>query len=263
MYTCLFDMWLCTYVLLLHHMLTYHPCVAITNVVYNFVSVCRLRKIDIVFVFDTSISIKDDINFGLIRNLATEVAEVLTIDPNRAMFSVILFARHAWIKFPITQYNNTDDLINAVNNIVYDDVSKLNRTGSNLPEAFDLIINNTELVLRNDSDYKSAVIVSDGRINTRNLVETQMNRTLKSSEWKEMKNIQLKDFKLAAKSLNDIFDDVLAIGIKGIKEINFEILDEIASRPEFVFEITEFTKSAFQKVIKQLSEEFCDGREIS
>ena len=218
-------------------------------------------------MLDTSISIKDDANFGLIRNLVTEVAEVLTINPNRAMFSVILFARHAWIKFPITKYSTTDDLINAVNNIKYDDVSKLNRTGSNLPEAIDLVINATQdgkLGLRNDSDvYKSAVFVSVGRINTRHLVETQLNKKLNNSEWKKMKNIQLRDFELAAKKLNETFDDVLAIGIKGTKKINFEILKEIASRKEFVFEVNEFTKSAFQKVIRLLSEEFCDGKEIS
>ena len=217
-------------------------------------------------MLDTSISIKNDANFGLIRNLVTEVAEVLTINPNRAMFSVILFARHAWIKFPITKYSDTDDLINAVNNIKYDDVSKVNRTGSNLPEAFDLInaSRDGKLGLRNDSDvYTSAVFVSDGRINTRNLVETQLNKKLKNSEWRKMKNIQLEDFKLAAKKLNETFDNVLAIGIKGIKEINFEILEEIASRKEFVFQIDEFTRSAFQKVIKLLSEEFCDGKEIS
>lgn len=218
-------------------------------------------------MLDTSISIKDDTNFGLIRNLVTEVAEVLTINPNRAMFSVILFARHAWIKFPITEYSNTDDLIAAVNNIVYDDVSKVNRTGSNLPEAFDLIINATEdgkLGLRKDSDYKSAVFVSDGRINTRHLEETQLNKKLENSKWRKMKMNQLEKFKLAAKRLNDdIFDDILAIGIKGTKDINFDILEKIASRREFVFEINEFTKSAFQQVIKLLSEEFCDGREIS
>ena len=217
-------------------------------------------------MLDTSISIKDDANFGLIRNLVTEVAEVLTINPNRAMFSVILFARHAWIKFPITEYNNTDDLINAVNNIKYDDLSKVNRTGSNLPEAFDLInaTQDGKLGLRNDLDvYTSAVFVSDGRINTRNLVETQLNKKLKNSEWRKMKNIQVEDFKLAAKKLHETFDNVLAIGIKGIKEINFEILEEIASRKEFVFQIDEFTRSAFQKVIKLLSEEFCDGKEIS
>ena len=222
------------------------------------------------FVLDTSISIKDDANFGLIRNLVTEVAEVLTINPNRAMFSVILFARHAWVKFPISEYNNTDDLIQAVNNnIAYDDISKENHTGSNLPEAVNLIINasqNSKLgpTLRSDLDYKSAVFVSDGRINTRNLVEKQLNKKIRNKEWKKMKAIQLKDLILAAKTLNEyIFDDVLAIGIKGIKDINFDILHEIASRPEFMFEINKFTKGAFQQVIKQLSEEFCDGREIS
>ena len=219
------------------------------------------------FVLDTSISIKDDANFGLIRNLVTEVAEVLTINPNRAMFSVILFARHAWIKFPISEYTNTDDLIQAVNNITYDDISKENRTGSNLPEAVNLIINasqNGKLGLRSDSDYKSGVFVSDGRINTRSLVEKQLNKKIRNKEWKKMKAIQHKDFILAAKTLNEyIFDDILAIGIKGIKDINFDILHEIASRPEFVFEINEFTKGAFQQVIKQLSEEFCDGREIA
>ena len=33
-----------------------------------------------------------------------------------------------------------------------------------------------------------------------------------------MKNIQLKYFKLAVKNLSETFDDILAIGIKGIKE---------------------------------------------
>ena len=152
-----------------------------------FVAVCNLRKIDIVFVLDSFISIKNDANFVLIRNLVTEVAEVLTINPNHAIFSVILFGRHAWIKFPISEYNNTDDLIQAVNNITYNDASKENPTGSNLPEAFNLIINapqNGKLGVRSDSDYKSTVFVPDSRINTRNLVEKQLNKNIRNNAYR-------------------------------------------------------------------------------
>ena len=232
---------------------TYH-----VNYAY-FVTGCDVGKIDCVFVLDVSVSIKNDTNFGLIRNLVTQVASFMSIDIDHALFSVMLFARHAWISFTIPEYTNIADLINAVNNISYFDVSKLNRTGTNIPEALNLLTDASQdgrLGLRSDANYRHAIFVTDGRPNTKDLVEKELGRRLNNRERQQLRKEDEKNSILAAKRLHDsgIFNDISVIGIKGIQKINFEELRHIASRPELIYG---FTESEFLAVQKQLYGEIC------
>ena len=107
--------------------------------IFDFVKGCDVGKVACVFVLDVSVSIENDTNFGLIRDFVTQAASFMSIGVNETLFSVLLFARHAWINFTIPSYTNRADLINALNDISYFDVSELNHTGTNIPEALDLL----------------------------------------------------------------------------------------------------------------------------
>ena len=236
--------------------------ICVENNLY-FIVACDLGRIDCVYVLDVSISIENDINFGFIRDLVTQSAEQLSIGTNDALFSVILFARHAVINFTIPQYTNRADLVNAINEISYFDTSEFDRTGTNIAEALDLLRiggQNGSIGLRSNANYTHAVFITDGRPNTRDLVEEQLGRRLSRSE---RENLRLEDEQesiSAARRLHasGVYDDVFAIGIRAQRDINFVELGHIASRPEFRFTISDFTQEAFQDVIQQLSEELCN-----
>ena len=74
------------------------------------------------------------------RELVTLFARIVDYGVENALFSVVTFASHAWINFPITQHITRDDLINAVNQISYSNVSIFNHTGTNMREALDLLM---------------------------------------------------------------------------------------------------------------------------
>ena len=221
-----------------------------------------MGKIDCVFVLDVSLSINNDSNFGLVRDLVIQSAEQLAIGTNDALFSVILFARHAKINFTIPQYTDRASLINAINEISYFDTSQFNRTGTNIPEALDLLREGGQdgrIGLRSNTNYTHAIFITDGRPNTRDLVEEQLGERLNRSARQNLRSLDERNSIEAARRLHasGVYDDVFAIGIRGDHDINFEELRHISSRPELRFEIQDFTQDAFQAVMQQLSEQLC------
>ena len=159
------------------------------------------------------------------------------------------------------------DLIDAVNNISYYDTSKLNRTGTNIPEALNLLREagkDDRLGLRSDANYKHAIFITDGRTNTRPIEKERIGRKLTKKEKEQIDNIDIKNSIDAANELHDsgIYDDIFAIGIRGQHDVDIEELSHIASRPEFRLEIQNFTLEAFQAVIQQLSEELCNRKDF-
>ena len=166
--------------------------------------------------------------------MITQSARQLTIGDDDVLFSVILFARHAWINFTISQYTDRADLIEAINEISYYDTSKLNRTGTNIPEALNLLREagqDGRLGLRPDANYKHAIFITDGRTNTRKIKEAQLGRELTNEEKEQVDNTDDENSIIAALRLHDsrVYDDVFAIGIRGQHDVNFEELSHIAS----------------------------------
>ena len=216
-------------------------------------------------MLDVSVSIEDDDNFGLIRDFVTQAASFMSIGANNTLFSVLLFARHAWINFTIPEHTNRTDLINAVNEISYFEVSELNRTGTNIPEALDLLTDGARdgrIGLRAETNYKHAIFITDGRANTRDLVEAELGRRLNSSERQQLRQQDKENTISAAMRLHDsgVYDDVFAVGIRGSHDINFEDLQYIAGSPELEFIIDDFTEDAFQAVLQELSGEICERK---
>ena len=214
------------------------------------------------FVLDNSISIGNDTNFGLIRDLVIQITQQLTIGLDNSLVSVIIFARHAAINFTLTEHTNRTELIDAINEISYFDLPELNRTGTNIPDALNLLRTGGQdgsIGLRDNASFSHVIFITDGRPNTVNLEEERTGIDLKGQAKKDHLSQDAADTQEAAERLHDagIYDETFAIGIKGTHRINLEELEAIASRPEFVFEIEAFTPEAFQVVALQLADEIC------
>ena len=201
------------------------------------------------------------------RDLVIQSAQQLVIGENNVLFSLILFARQANIIFDISQHTNIADLIRAISQISYYDTPELSRTGTNIPEALDLLREagqDGRLRLRPDAVYRHVVFITDGRPNTISLTEERIGRRLRGRERREQLDRDANNSVIAARRLHEsgIYNDTVAIGIRGQRGVDIVELDSIASRPDLRFEIQSFTTEAFQAVIRRLSEEFCDRNEI-
>ena len=183
---------------------------------------CELA-IDLTFILDVSISIGSDEHFNTVKEFVKSVINFTDIGTNDSLVGVILYARDAWIKFDLQQYPVKADLLDAIDRIVYKNISNYNQTGTNTPAALRLLETGGQrggaLRLRNDPfKPKVAVFVTDGRTNTKH--QTNNNRTQDRKETKK-----------AAKHLHDhqIYNQIYAVGIRGNKDVNFQELNYIAT----------------------------------
>ena len=224
-----------------------------------------MGKIDCVYVLDVSLSIQNETNFGFMRDLVIQSARQSVIGENDVLFSLILFARQANIIFNISQHTNSADLITAINQISYFDTPELNRTGTNIPEALDLVREagqDGRLGLRPDAVYRHVVFITDGRPNTISLAEERLGMRLRGQDRQDQLDRDAENSITAARRLHEsgIYNDAYAIGIRGQRDINIVELNSIASRPDLKFQIENFTIQAFQAVIQPLLEEICSNR---
>ena len=212
-------------------------------------------------------SIQSDTNFGLIRNLVVQIVEQLSIGPNNTLVSILIFARQAWINFPITQYTNADDLIDAINQISYYDLPELNRTGTNIPAALDLLREGGQdgrIGLRGNANFTHVIFITDGRANNIDLVEEQTGVELTGEARKNQRAQDEADSIAAAERLHEsgVYDEVFAVGIEGSHKINEDELEAIASDEAFVFKIEDFSQEAFQAVIFLINEKLCQRKQF-
>ena len=218
-------------------------------------------------MLDNSVSIQSDTNFGLIRNLVVQIVEQLNIGPDNSLVSILIFARQAWINFPITRYTNADDLIDAVNEISYYDTPELNRTGTNIPAALDLLREGGQdgrIGLRGNANFTHVIFITDGRANNIDLVEEQTGVELTGDARKNQRAQDEADSIAAAERLHEsgVYDEVFAVGIEGSHKINEDELEAIASDEAFVFKIEDFSQEAFQAVIFLINEELCQRKQF-
>ena len=214
------------------------------------------------FVLDNSISVGNDTNFGLIRDLVIQITQQLTIGLDNSLVSVIIFARHAAINFTLTEHTTRTELIDAINQISYFDLPELNRTGTNIPDALNLLRTGGQdgsIGLRGNANFSHVFFITDGRANTIDLEEERTGMNLRGQPRRDHLSQDAADTLEAAERLHDagIYNETFAIGIRGTHAINLEELEAIASRPEFVFEVEDYTPEAFQAVTLQLVDEIC------
>ena len=229
---------------------------------FMYFAACDLGLVDCVFVLDNSISIQNDTNFGLIRDLVIQITQQLTIGLENSLVSVMTFARHAAINFTLTEHTNSADLINAINQISYFDLPELNRTGTNIPDALNLLRTGGQdgsIGLRRNANFSHVIFITDGRTNTIDLEQERTGMRLRGQARRAHLAQDKTNTIEAAERLHDadIYNEIFAVGIRGSHALSREELDAIASRPEFVFEIEDFTEEAFQAVTLQLTDEIC------
>ena len=210
--------------------------------------------VDLVFVLDVSISIGSNANFQTVTRFASDVSEFLEIGLNDSLVGLILFARHADVYFNVQEYSDETKLVASINSIIYDQIPRLNRTGTNIPEALDLLRtagqNDGQLKLRNDvTKPKIVVFVTDGRPNTRNLTGNSI-------------EVDAQNTKDAAARLHEsgIYDQIYAVGIRGNRGINFEELDFIASDPSLVYIIDDFNQQLFERLQQNFTNAVCERK---
>ena len=212
---------------------------------------CELR-IDLTFVLDVSLSIGSDEHFSTVKEFMKNVSNFMNIGTDESLVGVVLFGRDAWIKFDLQQYPVKADLLDAIDRIVYENISKDNRNGTNTPAALKLLETAGQrggaLRLRNDPfKLKIAVFVTDGRTNTKH--QTNNNRTQDRKETKK-----------AAKHLHDhqIYNQIYAVGIRGNKDVNFQELNYIATNKSQVIIIDDFTTDLLSEVQRNLTNMMCN-----
>ena len=220
---------------------------------YCFYIGCELA-VDLTFVLDVSVSIGSDKHFNTVKEFAKHVSNFMDIGTNKSLVGVVLFGRDAWIKFDLQKYPVKADLMEAIDKIVYSDISKLDHTGTNIPAALRLLETTGQkggaLRLRHDPfKPKIAVIVTDGRTNTKH--QTNNNKAQDSYETK-----------MAVKDLlnHQIYDHIYAVGIRGNRKVNFKKLKYIATDTSRVININDFTIDLLLGVRENLTNIVCNRK---
>ena len=202
---------------------------------------------DAVFALDISISVKDDDNFNLMKNFVKNSSHLMNISAECSRAAVILFARNATIRFDLNEYTDVTSLTDAVNEIVYSEIDKEVRTGTNTPSALDLLriaALDGRLGLR-DGFVHIGVFITGGRPN---LTHEGISRTI-ARERTETAGNRLREA--------EIYDQIYAIGIEGNNSIE-ETLRLIADPEDQVFSIDGFDKEMFNELGRNISMHFCD-----
>ena len=207
---------------------------------------CTIPKLDVVFVLDTSISVKTEQNFGIMRNFVKNTAEAININLNDSLAAVVLFGDIAWIRFPLTEYTDMNSFRKAVDSIQFEEVKRI---GTNTPDALNLLRiagQDGRLGLRNDT-LKLVVFITDGRphLNHLNISRGQA----------------IADTQEAATKLHDsgVYDQVYSVGIEGKRRSIGRVLNYIANPPSLVYHITGFNATLFQQLTQNFTLSFCNG----
>ena len=198
-------------------------------------------------MLDTSISIKDEQNFGSMKDFVKSTADLININANDSWASVILFSDKASIRFPLTEYTDLKSFRNAVDYIKYEEVKQ---AGTNTLDALNLLRNagqDGRLGLRNDT-IKIALVVTDGRPHLKHLnisKELAINMTEK-----------------AATRLHDsnIYDQIYSVVIKGSKDAIVKVLKYIAYPRSLVFPLTGFKATQFKQLTREFTLTFCNSK---
>ena len=206
---------------------------------------CTIPKLDIVFVLDVSNSIKNEENFGVMKDFVKNTVDLMNINLKNSLAAVVLFGGKAWIQFSLNEHTNKTSFQNAVDGIKY---KALRQAGTNTPDALNLLRiagQDGRLGLRNDT-VKITVLITDGRPNLKHLNISANQAAIDTRE--------------AATKLHDsgIYDQIYSVGIEGTRPIG-EFLDVIANPPSLVYHITGFNATLFQKLTQNFLSSFCNG----
>ena len=178
----------------------------------------------------------------------------MDIGYNESLVGVILFARDAWIHFDLQKYPVKADLVRAIDQLVYSEIPKSRRTGTNIPAALTLLGTAGQkggaLRLRDDKKkLKIAAFITDGRTLIRN-----DKMKIKGGDITQVAANDLHDFK--------IYDQIYAVGIRASKDIDFRELKFIATDESKVFIIDDFSQSILFELQRNLTDIVCNRKSL-
>jgi len=223
---------------------------------------CNL-KADVVFVLDVSISIGSvndltvgDERFKVVTDFVSRLADFLTIGPDDSLIGVILFAQTAVLNFSVTAHTTARDVQNAINSIVYSEITNPDHRGTNTPDALRLLREagrrGGALNLRRDNPGigQIAFVITDGVAN---------NKPLNGRGKKESAEDTIVEAN-ALKAAN-IYDFIFAVGIGGKdgKRINENQLESIAT-DDLVFLLENFDEAEFERLRQRFIRVVCEGK---
>ena len=200
-----------------------------------FVTGCAMGRADVVFVLDSSNSIRPE-NWPFIINFTASVARFLDIGLDDSLIGIILFGEKANIHFNVREYLDQDSLVEAIMATEYN-VSKNTRTWRALKLLRESSQPNGAMMLREGFRH-IAIVFTDGKSD---------NRT---------------HTKISAHALHNasIFDQVYAIGIgnrtKGIDE---EEIMQIASDSSLAYFLNDFEENLFIQLLQNISQQVCES----
>ena len=202
-------------------------------------------------MLDVSISIRNDTNFNLMKELVKGTFPLVNVSAECSHAAVILFASDAWIRFDLNEHTDLASLTQAVDEIVYSEISEERRTGTNTPDALDLMrtAGQSSMLGLRDGFVHIGVFLTDGRPNLKHIDEN-----INQGEANEITEV-------AGNRLHgaEIYDQIYAIGIEGNKPLG-QTLEFIADPESLVFPIEGFDNTLFQQLGRDLAEQFCNRK---
>ena len=202
-------------------------------------------------MLDVSKSIFNDTNFNFMKDFVKGTFPLVNISAECSHAAVILFASDAWIRFDLNQHTDLASLTNAVDEIIYSDISEERRTGTNTPDALDLMrtAGQSSMLGLRDGFVHIGVFITDGRPHLKHI-----DRNINQGEANDITEV-------AGNRLHgaEIYDQIYAIGIEGTKQLG-QTLEFIADPESLVFPIAAFDETLFQQLGRDLTEQFCNRK---
>ena len=214
------------------HTYTYvHTCTSVlcryTDHLYYF-SECDIGEIDLVFLLDSSFSIRREGLWPALRDFTVQISSMLNIGLEQSLVGLIRFTRRAEIIFNLQEHTSNDTLIPALQSVPQGRGTTRTHTALRLLRQS---ATDGRMGLREGYTH-IAIIVTDGRSIERDATIIQANLLHEENIY-----------------------EVYAVGIGA--DIRIEELNAIASSPSQVFFMNEFAATAMQQVGQKITQELC------
>ena len=192
-------------------------------------------------MLDTSGSI-GAADFESVKNFTIDFVNTLKIGPNDTQVGVILFGYTATVEFYLNSYSTKETLLDAMQSITYrggdtntvDGLCKLVSEGYTTQHG---------ARLSSASVFRLAVVMTDGRSN------------------EVLSNCSFQSTLEAAEAVHKFEPSILVYAIGVTNNVNFQELAAIATRPEYISNISSFDSHLLQEIQQQQTYDLCyEGR---
>ena len=194
------------------------------------------------FLLDVSGSINQhEDNFQNMRSFVKMFVNSMTIGPNDNQVGMIIFGNDAEIAFDLSTYNNTRDVVRAINDypIPTNPASAYTNTADALCKLIRGFSEENGARTASTSVFRFAVVLTDGKSNQN------------SSECNNTNTTE------AARTVHELIPPVLVYAIGVTKSDNMKELETIASSPNGAKEIESFSLKYMQDVGKEYIGKVC------